>query len=326
MLFFFLRQFLRLLLPFWFTQYIYFYLQDVESTPRLLSCSGWVERSKFSSWLVKKTKTRIIWTKKPTDVPKQYILAVHPHGVWSIGHLIVSTGCLGSDKIYPPWDRRGLTAKIMFKIPILRELCLHTNLVNASRESAERCLKAGLSLSVVPGGEREQLLSEPGKEVLILKKRKGFIRLALKYKIPVIPVYCFGENDLTENPKILFGLRSWIQRKFGIALAIPFTWWWGGLIPVPITLYPTPPLTIAYGEPVYYDKIPQSPRSPSTVSSTGAAASASNAAASAFNAAAPPTSDDAVDAFHTAYIQALKKLFDEVKESAGFKDRELCIF
>jgi 2-acylglycerol O-acyltransferase 2 len=35
---------------------------------------------------------------------------------------------------------------------------------------------------------------KPGLELVFLKKRKGFIRLAMQHGSPIIPVYAFGQN------------------------------------------------------------------------------------------------------------------------------------
>lgn len=46
------------------------------------------------------------------------------------------------------------------------------------------------------GGAREAMYSNPSDvEVLDLKRKMGFIRLALMYGVPVVPVYTFNEVD-----------------------------------------------------------------------------------------------------------------------------------
>ena len=54
--------------------------------------------------------------------------------------------------------------------------------VDAGRKTAERCLAAGLSLMVYPGGSEEIFLTDPNSRTtdLVLLKRKGFVRLALR--------------------------------------------------------------------------------------------------------------------------------------------------
>ncbi len=46
----------------------------------------------------------------------------------------------------------------------------------------------------------------PNDECALLKSRKGFVRLALKNNIPLIPVYCFGGNKMFRRlqlPKVV---------------------------------------------------------------------------------------------------------------------------
>lgn len=48
-----------------------------------------------------------------------------------------------------------------------------------------------------------QILGEYGKEVLYLKKRMGFVKLALRNGVPLIPVYVFGASDTFRTSTVL---------------------------------------------------------------------------------------------------------------------------
>lgn len=39
------------------------------------------------------------------------------------------------------------------------------------------------------------------QDVAYIKRRKGFVRLALKYGLPLVPCWCFGENQLFAQSK-----------------------------------------------------------------------------------------------------------------------------
>lgn len=49
---------------------------------------------------------------------------------------------------------------------------------------------------IVVGGAQEASNAHPDTNDLIIKKRLGFIKLALRNGSPLVPVFSFGENDL----------------------------------------------------------------------------------------------------------------------------------
>lgn len=214
---------------------------------------------------------------------KQHILAVHPHGVLSLDHLLTVAGFDADfERVAPQARRSALSAGVLFKIPIVREAALGTGCVDAARRTASQCLNAGLCLSVVPGGEREQLLAQRGSlEHLVLRRRQGFVRLALQHGVPLVPLYCFGEAQLYYQSQFLMGLRAWIQRKLGVALVMPFGPF--GLPGVPFRA----PLRPVVGAPLEMPHIPT------------------------------PT-DGQVDEHHARYMAALEQLFEKHKHDAGY--------
>ena len=48
-----------------------------------------------------------------------------------------------------------------------------------------------------------KILGEYGKEVLYLKKRMGFVKLALRNGVPLVPAYVFGANDTFRTSTVL---------------------------------------------------------------------------------------------------------------------------
>lgn len=75
---------------------------------------------------------------------------------------------------------------------------------SVSRESCENILSKGgangegmgRAITIVIGGARESLDSQPYHLRLVLKRRKGFIKLAIRSGADLVPVLAFGENDL----------------------------------------------------------------------------------------------------------------------------------
>lgn len=75
---------------------------------------------------------------------------------------------------------------------------------------------------IVVGGAQEALYMRPGEYRIVLKKRKGFVKLALRSGAALVPVFSFGELDLYDQPANPPGskLRRWqdfVKSVTGIA-------------------------------------------------------------------------------------------------------------
>ncbi|TAQ89679.1 hypothetical protein B7494_g1984 [Chlorociboria aeruginascens] len=57
----------------------------------------------------------------------------------------------------------------------------------------------GRAITIVVGGARESLDAQPYSLKLVLKRRKGFVKMALRTGADLVPVLAFGENDLYDQ-------------------------------------------------------------------------------------------------------------------------------
>ena len=67
--------------------------------------------------------------------------------------------------------------------------------VPASGSDAERALGEGAALLVYPGGDREACRPWTERNRIVFSGRKGFIRLALRSGVPVVPVVSHGSHQ-----------------------------------------------------------------------------------------------------------------------------------
>ncbi|KAG0004597.1 diacylglycerol O-acyltransferase 1 [Entomortierella chlamydospora] len=135
------------------------------------------------------------------DPSKNYIFGYHPHGILSHGALCTfATEGLGFSKKFPGIKSRLLTLQTNFNIPIYRDFIMALGCASVSKASCEYILKSGPgnSITIVVGGAQESLAAKPGTFDLTLKKRMGFIKIALVNGASLVPTLAFGENDLYE--------------------------------------------------------------------------------------------------------------------------------
>jgi 1-acyl-sn-glycerol-3-phosphate acyltransferase len=153
----------------------------------------------------------------------------------------------------------GLAFDAAFGIPGFETLMRKIGEVPANRENASRALDAGHAVLVYPGGDHECFRPYTERNRVDLNGRKGFIELALRKRIPVVPVVSHGGH----HSIVILSRGEWLGRLFGmerirtptfpIALQIP----WGisavtlpGVpLPAKITIQIRPPMPWGHLEP-----------------------------------------------------------------------------
>lgn len=139
---------------------------------------------------------------------RKYIFGYHPHGIISHGAFAAfATEALGFSQLFPGITNTLLTLDANFTIPLYRDYLLRLGLASVSRESCENLLSQGglngegmgRAITIVIGGASESLDAKPHHLKLVLRRRKGFVKLALRTGADLVPILAFGENDLYDQ-------------------------------------------------------------------------------------------------------------------------------
>jgi 1-acyl-sn-glycerol-3-phosphate acyltransferase len=103
---------------------------------------------------------------------------------------------------YAWWDKYhgarralGLAHAIALDNPFFRWIIPRLGAIPADPDLARDALERGYSLLVYPGGEKESFRPYKQRKEIDFYQRKGFIRLALKAKVPVVPIVSVGAHE-----------------------------------------------------------------------------------------------------------------------------------
>ncbi|KAI8870061.1 diacylglycerol-acyltransferase [Ramicandelaber brevisporus] len=229
------------------------------------------------------------------DPNGKYILPFHPHGIIGISALLgIGTEACRLEQVLPGINVRLLTLTSNFLMPFYRDLALAFGLAAVSRRSIENILKRGPgnAAMIVVGGASESLYARPKTNNLVLKRRTGFVKLAIKNGASLVPVFSFGENDVYDQlPNEKGTLIYTIQKKMQSILGFTLPMFHGrGIFNYQYGILPwRVPLTVVIGKPIHVvqDETP---------------------------------SDEYVEEIHRKYMDALMALYDKHKDTYA-KDR-----
>lgn len=170
-------------------------------------------------------------------------------------------------------------------------------LASVSRESCENLLTKGgtdgkgmgRAITIVVGGARESLDAQPGTLRLVLKRRKGFVKLAIRTGADLVPVLGFGENELyeqvnSEQHPIIHKFQMLVKKTMGFTIPLFHA---RGVFNYDVGLMPyRRPLNIVVGRPIrvvqHQDK--------------------------------NDIDDNYVDELHAKYVQELQRLWEEWRD------------
>ncbi|TFB05843.1 Diacylglycerol O-acyltransferase 2A [Trichoderma ghanense] len=234
---------------------------------------------------------------------RRYIFGYHPHGIISHGAWSAfGTNALGFSEKFPGITNTLLTLESNFRLPFYRDYILAMGMASVSKESIRNILSRGgpkndgrgRAVTIVIGGARESLEAEPGTMRLILKGRKGFVKMAMRTGADLVPVLAFGENDLYDqlSPKthpMVHKFQMFVLKVFKFTLPALHG---RGILNYDVGLMPyRRPVNVVVGKPIRIDAEP----------------------------CEQPLQED-VDRYHDLYMEEIEKIWEAYKDQFA-KDR-----
>jgi 2-acylglycerol O-acyltransferase 2 len=162
--------------------------------------------------------------------------------------------------LFPGIRPRLATLNFHFFVPVFREIPYGWGLMSVKKKTLKNALsqshdpkaphnkdgRTANAIALICGGAQEALTSRPGIYRLILKKRKGFCKVAIETGASLVPVFGFNEVDVYDQPSnepgtTLRKFQDLVKKWTGIAPACfigrGFLQYSYGIIPrrVPIT-------------------------------------------------------------------------------------------
>jgi hypothetical protein len=194
------------------------------------------------------------------------------------------------------------TATALF--PIVRDMLMWVDKVDASRACVDQALDQGSRIGIVPGGIAEIFKGYPKPGTLPNEEYsivgKGFLRLAIKHGVPVVPVYCFGATKMFKR------LHLPLLENLSLVLRISLVVFFGACgLPIPFRQK----LLYVMGQPI----MPGSGGSGSDNDNTVSTTATTNGI----------IMDQQVDDMHARFCDELLRLFDHHKEAYGWSHKSL---
>ena len=213
-----------LLLPY----IVHLLFSNAHSSGRLTRRSSFLRSLKLWSLFGSYFPARLHRT-EPLPPTRKYILGYHPHGIISHGAFAAfATEALGFAQLFPGITNTLLTLDANFRVPFYRDYALAMGLASVGRTSCQNLLSRGgangegmgRAITIVVGGAAESLAARPGTMRLVLRKRLGFVKLAVRAGADLVPVLAFGENELYDvldagRLPVVHGAQLLIKKALG---------------------------------------------------------------------------------------------------------------
>ncbi len=123
----------------------------------------------------------------------------------------------------------ALVHDFAYTAPRVARSARRLGILRAKRENALAALAGGRNVLVYPGGDEDAFRTFSERNRVILAGRKGFIRLAMIAKVPIVPLVSVGLQEsfvVLSKGRALgrkLGLKKWLRTEiFPISLSLPW--------------------------------------------------------------------------------------------------------
>lgn len=158
-----------------------------------------------------------VYKERPIQQDSRVLFTFFPHGLFPLAIPIMSGVC---KRIFPellnPIPKVAI-AENMFSVPIISPLLTWLGCIPAREDDIKQAIEAE-SCALLPDGIAGVFHSSPDEEIIYVRKRRGFIRIAIETGATLVPCYCFGHTQLfTTYPQRQSWLAEWSRRiRFSI--------------------------------------------------------------------------------------------------------------
>jgi 1-acyl-sn-glycerol-3-phosphate acyltransferase len=216
--------------------------RDEELVLSVLKMARWMQHNYFSTTI---SGTHLV----PKDYP---VMIVGNHN----GGLMPLDALFAMNSLMDEGDSRSVYSLVhdfVYLSSKIADMACRMGVLRANPENALDVLNNKAHLLVYPGGDIEAFRSYKDRKKVILAGRKGFIKIALQSKVPIVPLVSVG---LHESFFVLTSGRNWAKkirlkdfiRTEVLPLSLCFPW---GLVPAFFPFIPLPTsIEMEFGEPI----------------------------------------------------------------------------
>ena len=102
---------------------------------------------------------------------------------------------------------------VLMNAPVLGEYFRRLGVISPSRDNIQASFDKGDDVVLWPGGELDSYRSWGNRDKAVLGGRKGFIRMAMRAGVPIVPVATVGGHDTLFVLSEGRGLAKWLNLK-----------------------------------------------------------------------------------------------------------------
>lgn len=126
-------------------------------------------------------------------IPKKQALYIcHPHGVLGVSWLYYLCGTWYNSTKKPYIALHSL----LFRFPFLSEILKANHCIDSSESTIRSYLQKGESVAIITGGAEEMMYMKEDTINIVIKKRKGYSRLAKEAQVPVVILFNTNEHRI----------------------------------------------------------------------------------------------------------------------------------